>query len=69
MMPEEIRDSAVATIPTRRIGSTEEVGYLIAFLASDRAAYINGASIPIDGGMGLNIGTLGSRKELKEMKR
>lgn len=67
MMPAEIRDRAVATIPARRMGETEEVGHLIAFLASDRAAYINGAEIRLDGGMGLNVGTLGSRKELKEM--
>ena len=67
MMPAEIRDRAVATIPARRMGQTEEVGHLIAFLASDRAGYINGAEIRLDGGMGLNVGTLGSRKELKEM--
>ena len=36
--------------PTGRIGETEEVGQLVAFLASDRAAYINGADIRIDGG-------------------
>jgi NAD(P)-dependent dehydrogenase (short-subunit alcohol dehydrogenase family) len=69
MMPEEIRDRALATIPARRLGGTEEVGHLIAFLASDKAAYINGAEIRLDGGMGLNIGTLGSRKEIKEMDR
>jgi NAD(P)-dependent dehydrogenase (short-subunit alcohol dehydrogenase family) len=66
MMPEEIRDRAVSIIPARRIGLTEEVGHLIAFLASDKAAYINGAEIRVDGGMGLNVGTLGSRKELRE---
>jgi NAD(P)-dependent dehydrogenase (short-subunit alcohol dehydrogenase family) len=66
MMPEEIRERAVASIPARRIGRTEEVGDLIAFLASDRAAYINGAEIRIDGGMGLNVGSLGSRREMKE---
>jgi 3-oxoacyl-[acyl-carrier protein] reductase len=56
-------------IPARRMGETEEVGHLIAFLASDRAAYINGAEIRLDGGMGLNLGTLGSRKEIKEMDK
>jgi NAD(P)-dependent dehydrogenase (short-subunit alcohol dehydrogenase family) len=65
-MPEEIRENAIAMIPARRLGLTEEVAYLVAFLASDRAAYINGAEIPIDGGMRLNVTTLGSRKELKE---
>jgi NAD(P)-dependent dehydrogenase (short-subunit alcohol dehydrogenase family) len=68
MMPEEILGRAQAMIPARRMGETEEVGHLIAFLASDRAAYINGAEIRIDGGMLLNVGTLGSRKEIKEIE-
>ena len=67
MMPEEIRNRVMSVIPARRLGETEEVGHLIVFLASDRAAYINGAEIRLDGGMGLNVGTLASRKELKEM--
>jgi NAD(P)-dependent dehydrogenase (short-subunit alcohol dehydrogenase family) len=69
MMPEEILQMAVATTPARRVGKTEEVGFLIAFLASDKAAFINGAAIPIDGGGLLNSGTLGSRKEVKEMQK
>ncbi len=36
--------------PTGRIGRIEEVGALVAFLASDLAGYINGADIRIDGG-------------------
>lgn len=68
MMPEEIRDRAMSIIPARRLGQTEEVGHLIAFLASDKAAYVNGAEIRMDGGMGLNVGTLGSRKELRETR-
>ena len=34
----------------RRFGTPREVGQLICFLASRKAAYINGVSIPIDGG-------------------
>ncbi len=67
MMPEDLRKRANSVIPARRLGEMEEVAHLISFLASDHAAYINGAQITIDGGMTLNIGTLGSRKELKEM--
>jgi NAD(P)-dependent dehydrogenase (short-subunit alcohol dehydrogenase family) len=67
-MPGEILQSAVSMTPARRVGKTEEVGYLIAFLASDRAAFINGTAIPIDGGGLLNAGTLGSRKEIRETK-
>lgn len=64
-MPEQIREHATAMIPSGRIGEMEEVGELIAFLASDQAAYINGEQIHIDGGMQLNATTLASRKELR----
>lgn len=39
-----------ASIPAGRFGDPKEYGYLLAFLASPMAAYITGASIPIDGG-------------------
>ena len=38
-------------IPARRLATPEEVGDLVAFLCSERAAYINGESIAIDGGL------------------
>lgn len=38
-------------IPLGRVGEAEEVGDLVAFLASDRAAYITGSAINIDGGV------------------
>jgi len=37
-------------VPLRRLGMPEEVGALIAFLASDEASYITGVAVPIDGG-------------------
>ncbi|MGH7821447.1 MAG: SDR family NAD(P)-dependent oxidoreductase, partial [Candidatus Binatia bacterium] len=64
-MPAEIRDRAIAATPARRLGEVREVGYLVAFLASDRAGFVNGAEIRIDGGSRLNTGALGSRKELR----
>jgi NAD(P)-dependent dehydrogenase (short-subunit alcohol dehydrogenase family) len=66
-MPEEILKTSVVFIPARRLGTMEEVAHLAAFLASDHAGYINGEEIHIDGGMRLNVTTLGSRKELKEL--
>ena len=36
--------------PSGRIGDVEDVGSLVAFLASDKAGYINGADYRIDGG-------------------
>lgn len=68
-MPAEIRDTVVATVPARRLGEPREVAQLIAFLASERSAFVNGAAIPIDGGLGLNTLSLGSRKEVAEAKR
>jgi NAD(P)-dependent dehydrogenase (short-subunit alcohol dehydrogenase family) len=65
-MPQEIKQGALANIPARRFGLMEEVSHLVAFLASDRAGYINGEEIHIDGGMRLNVSTLGSRKALKD---
>lgn len=44
------RSRMIESIPARRIGEPKEVGDLALFLASERAAYINGVSIPIDGG-------------------
>ena len=38
-------------VPARRLGTPMEVGQFAAFLASDNASYINGAMMPIDGGL------------------
>lgn len=38
-------------IPLRRIGAPAEIGAVAAFLASDRASYVTGAVVPVDGGL------------------
>jgi 3-oxoacyl-[acyl-carrier protein] reductase len=48
---ENAERTARETVPAKRLGLPEEFGDLVAFLASDRAAYINGTTIPIDGGL------------------
>jgi glucose 1-dehydrogenase len=53
--PEAYR-GLMALTPYKRIGEPEEVGRLVAFLASDYADYITGASIFVDGGMTLYPG-------------
>jgi 3-oxoacyl-[acyl-carrier protein] reductase len=50
-MPEEIMEGFASSNPARRVGQPEELAALITFLASDKAAYITGASIPVDGGL------------------
>jgi 3-oxoacyl-[acyl-carrier protein] reductase len=47
---EEIKQAMIKEIPAGRISEPEEVASLIAFLASPAASYINGTSIPVDGG-------------------
>jgi 3-oxoacyl-[acyl-carrier protein] reductase len=49
--PEEAERRWVAEVPMGRMGDPAELGDLVAFLASPRAAYINGDAIAIDGGI------------------
>jgi 3-oxoacyl-[acyl-carrier protein] reductase len=44
-------EAARAEVPAARLGRPEEYGDLVAFLCSERAAYITGTVIPIDGGL------------------
>jgi 3-oxoacyl-[acyl-carrier protein] reductase len=45
------REAARQTVPAGRLGEPEEYGDLVAFLCSQRAAYLTGAVIPLDGGL------------------
>ncbi len=47
----EVRSSFYDQIPLGRYGKPEELGNLAAFLLSDRASFITGTTIPVDGGM------------------
>ncbi|MFX0555348.1 SDR family oxidoreductase [Maribacter sp. CXY002] len=47
----KVRADMESRVPLKRIGNPKEYGYLAAFLASDKAAYITGTQIPIDGGL------------------
>ena len=52
-LPEERRAEVLAGTPLRRYGTAEEVAGTVTFLASDAAAYVTGAVIPVDGGLGM----------------
>lgn len=48
--PEQISKASLATIPAGRYGSPKEFADVVAFLASERASYVTGSKIRIDGG-------------------
>jgi 3-oxoacyl-[acyl-carrier protein] reductase len=48
--PEEIEATWLANIPEGRLGTPEEIGRVIAFLASPAASFVRGVSLPVDGG-------------------
>jgi 3-oxoacyl-[acyl-carrier protein] reductase len=50
-MPENVIEGMKAKVPVGRLGMPEEIASAYAFLASDEAAYINGATLSVDGGM------------------
>jgi len=55
-VPEEALKKIIATIPTGRLGKAEEVGDLVAFLASDKAAFFTGAVHTVNGGQYIGNG-------------
>jgi NAD(P)-dependent dehydrogenase (short-subunit alcohol dehydrogenase family) len=53
--PEEARKRGERSIPLGRYGTPEEVAAVAVFLASDRASYVTGANIPMDGGAAATV--------------
>jgi 3-oxoacyl-[acyl-carrier protein] reductase len=50
-MPENVLDGMRAKVPVGRLGRPEEIAAAYLYLASDEAAYVNGAVLSVDGGM------------------
>ena len=53
VLPEARRKDIVAQIPLQRMADPDEVAGVVTWLASDAAAYVTGAVIPVDGGLGM----------------
>lgn len=50
-LPDALKDTYVNQIPLKRFGEVSDIAETVAFLASDKAAYITGQTISVDGGM------------------
>lgn len=53
ILPEDVKEGLLSTIPLKRMGKTKDIAETVAFLASDKASYITGQTISVDGGMGM----------------
>ena len=53
VLPEQVREAATAQIPLGRFGKPEDIANMAAYLASEKASYITGQIISVDGGMAI----------------
>ena len=51
VLPENVKEQILGQVPVGRFGEPEEIAEVVAFLAGDRAAYVTGQTIAVDGGM------------------
>ena len=51
VLPPQIKEKVLEVIPLRRFGKVEDIANMVAFLASDKAGYITGQVLAVDGGM------------------
>lgn len=55
-LKDEVQERLIKTIPAKRIGQPEDIGYAALFLASDEASYVTGQTIYVCGGRSLGAG-------------
>jgi 3-oxoacyl-[acyl-carrier protein] reductase len=53
LLPDAVKEAALAVIPAKKLGTPQDVAKAVAFLASDDAGYINGQILQVDGGMAM----------------
>jgi len=53
VLPDAVKDAAKQVIPSRKLGSCEDIAKAVAFLSSDDSGYINGVVLRVDGGMAM----------------
>lgn len=53
VLKDDLKRKALANIPAGRFAQPDDIAAAVAFLASDEAGYINGAVLPVDGGLGM----------------
>jgi 3-oxoacyl-[acyl-carrier protein] reductase len=54
-LDEERMAAMTAQVPLGRVGTVDDVAGVVGFLASDGAAYVTGAVVPVDGGLGMGL--------------
>ncbi len=52
-MSEQAKEATLSQIPLKRVGKPEDIAEMVAFLASEKASYITGQVISVDGGMSM----------------
>jgi acetoacetyl-CoA reductase len=50
LVPDDVLEGALASIPSHRLGQPDDIAHAVAFLADEASGYVNGISLPVDAG-------------------